>query len=54
MKTSTHIYAQVKYYLAIIPGFTKVEKFADYADAFAYSLAVGESTGRVVAIEAVY
>jgi len=54
MKTLTHTYAQVKYYLAIIPGLAEVKKFADYADAFAYSLAVGESTGRVVAIEAVY
>ena len=47
-------YTQTKYYLAFVPGQTKVEKFADYGDAFNFTQKVQAETGRTVCIEAVY
>jgi hypothetical protein len=54
MKTLTHVYDQVKFYVAITPGEAKVEAFIDYAAAFAYVQQVLATTGRNVCVEPVY
>lgn len=47
-------YAQVKFYLCYSTDSSEIRKFDDYAQAFTYSQWVGEATGRVITVEAVY
>ncbi len=55
MKSSSrNLYDQVKYYLCYSTDSSEIRTFEDYDKAFTYSQWIGEATGRVITVEAVY